>query len=107
VIASGSYPEVITQFATRIHPSVEVIGTRLGWDVNDVASGLIDGPVSYGMVKAARVNEWLNGEPLDLAYGDSDADIHMLLIAKQAVAVHPADKRLAAAARQHGWRVVV
>ncbi len=106
VIASGSYPEVIRKIAARIHPTVEVIGTKIAWGADERVTGRIDGPVSYGETKTERVKAWCNGARLSMAYGDSDADIGMLALAETAVAVCPADKVLARAAAQRGWRVI-
>jgi len=102
VIASGSYQPVVEAFARRLGPGVLALGTPL--EIRDGrATGRLLGPVNVGRAKAERVSEAV-GTP-DLAFGDTIADLPLLLLAKRAVAVDP-DRKLLAAAKKRGFEVL-
>lgn len=103
LIASGTYQQAAEAFATRI--GAEAIATPLQFDSAGCATGRLDGVVSTGEVKAARVRAWLGDDTLLAAYGDTEGDIPMLRIAAQPVAVCP-DAALRAEAIKRGWRIV-
>ncbi len=103
VIASGSYQPVVEAFAQKIGPGVEALGTPLEFEEGR-ATGRLAGPMSVGRVKAERVLELL-GSPPDLAFGDTAADLPLLLLAKKGVAVDP-DPRLLAEAQRRGFEVL-
>lgn len=103
LIASGTYQPVVAAFAERI--GADAIGTGLEFDASGCATGRLLGTVSTGQTKAARVREWLSGDVLIVAYGDTEGDIPMLSMAAQPVAVCP-DAALLAKARASGWRII-
>jgi phosphoserine phosphatase len=68
-------------------------------------TGRLAAPIGTGAPKAARVLDFAAGAELTAAYGDSLADVPLLEVAREAVAVAPDDElRPVAAAR--GWRVL-
>ncbi len=101
VLASGTYQPILDEFASRI--GAEALGTPLEVLAGD-ATGRILGN-NTGATKARRLRERLGDETLELAYGDSDADIPMLELAHTPIAVHP-ERPLLDLARTRGWRVV-
>ncbi|MFC1465685.1 MAG: HAD family hydrolase [Candidatus Brachytrichaceae bacterium NZ_4S206] len=103
LIASGTYQQAAEAFATRI--GAEAIATPLQFDGAGYATGRLDGVVSTGEVKAARVRAWLGNDTLLAAYGDTEGDIPMLRLAARPVAVCP-DAALRAEAIKRRWRIV-
>ena len=102
VLASGTYQPILEVLAERV--GAEAVGTPLEMD-GDVATGQLSGEVNTGEAKLVRLTAWLEGRPLDFAYGDTEADVPMLAHAKSAVAVYP-DTALEAAAHRRGWRIL-
>lgn len=103
LIASGTYQQAAEAFAARI--GGEAIATPIQFDDAGRATGRLDGVVSTGEVKAARVRAWLGNDELLAAYGDTEGDIPMLRLAAQPVAVCP-DAALRAEAVKCGWRII-
>lgn len=103
VVASGTYAPIAARFAARL--GGEAIGTELAFDAEGLATGVFVGTMGTGDEKVARLVAALGGAPLDCAYGDTAADIPMLLMAASAVAVHP-DAELERTARERGWRII-
>ncbi len=103
LIASGTYSQAAEAFANRI--GAQAIGTPIQFDDAGRATGRLDGVVSTGEVKAARVRAWLGDDVLLAAYGDTEGDIPMLRLAQQPVAVFP-DAALRAEAVKRGWRII-
>jgi phosphoserine phosphatase len=103
LIASGAYQRVVELFAERL--GAEAVGTPLAFDAHGRATGRLNGPVSTGQIKAARVRAWLGDDTLVAAYGDTEGDIPMLSLARQPVAVSP-DAALRAKALASGWRIL-
>lgn len=103
LIATGAYQQAAELFAARI--GAEAAGTPLQFDAEGRATGRLDGVVSTGETKAARVRAWLGSDTLLVAYGDTEGDIPMLRLAAQPVAVYP-DTRLRAEATARGWRII-
>lgn len=103
ILASGTYLPIANAFARRAGiPSV--IGTPLA--VREGRSlGRLAGPLNVEGVKAERLRVTLAGETLDMAYGDSLADLPMLQMAKTPVVVYP-DKRLRKIAKEKRWRIL-
>ncbi len=100
VLASGTYQPVLEAFARRLAPGVEALGTPLELREGR-ASGRLAGPVNVGRVKAERVRALLGGPP-DFAYGDTLADLPLLLSARHPTVVDP-DPRLRAEAARRGF----
>jgi HAD superfamily hydrolase (TIGR01490 family) len=79
----------------------------------EVVQGYFSGkplmPYCYGPEKKTRASEFCQSRGYDLAsawyYGDSHADIHIMEAVGNAVCVNP-DKKLQAAAKSRGWKIV-
>jgi phosphoserine phosphatase len=108
VIVSGGYTPVVQAFIAKLRAAgaTDVIdfSTPLRID-NGACTGELAGEVCTGEVKAQRLRPYAERGELLAAYGDTYADIPMLSLAKSGIAVYP-DKRLAAAAKKNGWRVI-
>ncbi|MBI5878122.1 MAG: HAD-IB family phosphatase [Chloroflexi bacterium] len=102
VLASGSYLPVLEAFARRLGAEAIATGFEM---VDGRATGRLTGPMTVGPLKAERLRTALNGDALVAAYGDTAADVPMMQMSAAPVAVAP-DEPLAAAAREHGWRVM-
>ena len=108
VIASGTYQPMLAEFAARLTggPAGPVIG--LGTPL-EMAGGRTTGRlarrVGTGSLKADRVAALAAGAPVRTAFGDSLADVPMLELAREAVAVSP-DRALRALAAARGWRII-
>ncbi len=108
VIASGSFGPVVEAFAQRLSreaggAEVEAIGTPLSAPGGRL-DGTLAGPVNVGDVKARRLHDLLGPERLYAAYGDSLADVPMLLLSDKPVAVYPG-RALRRTASDLGWTV--
>jgi HAD superfamily phosphoserine phosphatase-like hydrolase len=102
ILASGTYQPVLEAFARRI--GAEAVGTPL--EMSDGrATGRTAGPVTTGTRKADAVRRYVAGPIPDRCYGDSAADVPMLEMAREPVAVFP-DHELAAIAVERRWRIV-
>jgi phosphoserine phosphatase len=94
---------VLDLFASRI--GAEAMGT-----VPEMANGTSTGRpqgggMNVGQSKVERLQALLGGQELAMAYGDTLADVPMLRLSKQAVAVHP-DRALHELAVRSGWRIL-
>lgn len=98
ILCSGTYQPILEAFAAKMGLGIEAIGTPVN------QNGQVIEAVNAGEAKAQRLWTYLKAIPLDLAYGDSMADVPMFTLAKQAVAVYP-DGPLEVLAKQKGWRV--
>lgn len=108
-LASGTYQPVLEAFAERLAAEIGVdrivaLGTPLEMR-NGRATGRLAAPIGTGPRKARRVQALAAGAPVVAAYGDSEADLPLLEIAGEAVAVVP-DPGLARVARVRGWRIL-
>ena len=108
VIASGSLEPLVKAFARRLSEAtgrpVQALGTPLEL-ADRRLTGRIVGSVSTGEEKARRVHELLGSERLAVAYGDTGADVPLLLLADAPVAVYP-DETLRRTATELGWAVL-
>ena len=103
VLSSGAYTPILQAFAKRIEAD-DVIGTGLEFSENRL-TGKLAGRINVKNVKARRLQSYLGDDPLHTAYGDTEADVPMLKMAENAVAVYP-DKNLRRTATALGWRVI-
>lgn len=109
VLASGTYQPVLEAFAARLAADIRVdgvvaLGTAL--ELRDGrATGRLAAPIGTGARKARRVEVLAAGAPIAVAYGDSAADLPLLELAREAVAVSP-DRDLARVTTARGWRVL-
>ena len=101
-IAAGGYQPVVEAFARRI--GAEAVGTPLGFS-GGRATGRLVGDVNTGRAKAERLGERVGAGELHAAYGDTSADLDMLGMSENPVAVRP-DPRLRQEALERGWRVL-
>lgn len=103
VLATGAYQPLGEAFARRIGAEA-TIGTPL--EVHDsIVTGLLAGPTASGEAKAAAVRDEAAGGEIVAAFGDTVADIPLLLLATRAVAVAP-DSALRREAAARGWEVL-
>ena len=99
VIASGSYEPIVRIFAKRL--GAEALGTELELDGSRYTGKLTEA-INVQTYKAQKLKTFLNDSPLSAAYGDTEADIPMMMLSEQPVAVYP-DKTLARMAKDLGW----
>ncbi len=102
VICSGAFQPLVDAFAAQA--GFEAIGTPLAWE-DGRATGAVAAPFTFGPLKAERLRAYLGEVPIDLGYGDTDGDLAMLGLARQAVIVdhNPALRR---EAETRGWRIL-
>lgn len=103
ILTSGTYTPIAQAFARRAGLTI-AIGTPLVFDAGK-ATGKVGGALNNKVVKATRLRDYLGTASLDIAYGDTAADIPMLMMSRTAVAVHP-DQELRAMAIRNGWRIL-
>ena len=102
VVASGTYQPVADVFAERI--GAVALGTSM--EVSEGrTTGRLAGEVGTRESKAAAVRAAAGPDRIVRAYGDTAADILMLELADEAVAVAP-DDTLRRTAVTRGWRIV-
>lgn len=98
-IATGMWQPVTEAFAARVG------GKGLGTEVKfEDGRFLLAEEIVHGPHKLAKIKEKLGVERVDVAYGDTAADIPMLEIADHPVAVYP-DETLKAVAIERGWEI--
>ena len=102
VLAAGGYQPVVEAFARRI--GAEAVGTPLEFSGGRATGGLVGG-ANTGVSKAERLRERVNVEELHAAYGDTLADVPMLVMSENPVAVCP-DPGLREEAFRRGWRTL-
>lgn len=101
-LLSGIYQPILDALARRI--DAEAYGTAL--ELRDGrATGRIAGEPNSGATKTQRLREVIGGDALAAAYGDTEADLTMLEVAAEPVAVSP-DRGLRRVALARGWRVL-
>jgi len=104
VLCSATFQPILEAFARRLGEGVVALGTPLEM-VNGVYSGRVLGPVRSGQFKADQLQQFLGGQTLQAAYGDTLPDHPMLELALRPVAVHP-DPKLRQLAVERNWRVI-
>jgi phosphoserine phosphatase len=108
VIASGTYEPMLAGFVARLAggPAGPVIGLGTPLEMaGGRTTGRLAGLVGTGSLKADRVAALAAGAPVRTAFGDSFADVPLLELAEEAVAVAP-DRELRALATARGWRIL-
>jgi phosphoserine phosphatase len=103
IVVSGMFEPILAGFLTYL-PGAEAIGTPLRYE-NDIFCGEIAATLNRGPEKAAQLQRLVTDGPLLAAYGDTAADIPMLALAADGVAVHP-DAPLRKEAAVRGWRIL-
>lgn len=107
-IASGTYQPVLEAFIARLKVGPAGRAAGLGTPLEFVAgrtTGRLAAPIGTGRRKADRVRAWSHGASLEAAYGDSLADVPLLEMAGEPVAVAP-DADLRGLAMTRGWRIL-
>jgi phosphoserine phosphatase len=98
----GAYQPVADAFARRI--GAVAIGTPL--EMKDKwATGRLAGPTNNGQYKADSLRRYLAEMTLEVAYGDTCADLPMLELSQTPIAVCP-EPALRDIANERGWRIV-
>ena len=98
-IATGMWQPTVAHFAARI--GAKGLGTEIEFDNGRIT---LAEPIAHGQDKAKKIRERLGVERIDVAYGDTSADIPMLEMADHPVAVYP-DEKLKAVAQKRGWEI--
>ncbi len=103
VIVSGGYQPMLEAFARRIG-GASALGTPFEM-VGGKATGKLAAPLNVGEEKVHTLQKMLNGQTLDMAYGDTLDDLPMLMMSQTPVAAHP-NPRLTRLAQEKGWRIL-
>ena len=98
-IATGMWQPTVAHFAAHI--GAKGLGTEIKFENGQMT--LVE-PVAHGQDKAEKIGKRLGVERIDVAYGDTSADIPMLEMAHHPVAVYP-DDTLKAVAQERGWEI--
>ncbi len=102
IVSTGAYQPVADAFAQRI--GAVAIGTPLEMK-DERATGRLVGQTNNGQYKADSLRRFLGKMPLEVAYGDTCADLPMLELSQTPIAVCP-EPALRNIASQRGWRIV-
>jgi len=98
-IATGMWQPTVAHFAAHI--GAKGLGTEIKFENGQM---ILAEPIAHGQDKAAKIRKRLGVEHIDVAYGDTSADIPMLEMAHHPVAVYP-DDALKAVAQERGWEI--
>lgn len=98
-IASGGWEPLVQAFAERI--GAQGMGTHMAFRDGQV---MLAEDIAHGQLKINKVLNRLGVTRVDVAYGDTHADILLLEHADHPVAVYP-DEGLKAAALERGWEI--
>lgn len=99
VIATGMWQPTVAHFAAHI--GAKGLGTEIKFENGHMT---LAEPIAHGQDKADKIRKTLGVDHIDVAYGDTAADIPMLEMARQPVAVYP-DKKLKTVALERGWEI--
>ena len=103
IIISAAYQPAVEKFARKI---AQVKTSAIGTPVEITVEGLqLAGPFNSRDRKMHNLLSAIGSRKLDLALGDTFADIPMLEKAENAIAVHP-DRKLKNKARERGWQIM-
>ncbi len=103
IIITGQFEPIVEALLSKME-GVEGIGTPLLYD-EGVFSGEVAGPLNLGERKAEQLEPFLRDGRILAAYGDTVADLPMMLLAKSPVAVYP-DQEMGDEAERRGWRIL-
>ena len=98
-IATGMWQPTVAHFAAHI--GAKGLGTEIKFENGQMT---LSEPIAHGQDKAEKIKRHLGVERIDVAYGDTSADIPMLEMADHPVAVYP-DDTLKAVAQERGWEI--
>ena len=98
-IATGMWQPTVAHFATHI--GAKGLGTEIKFKNGQMT---LAEPIAHGQNKAEKIRKRLDVEHIDVAYGDTSADIPMLEMARHPVAVYP-DDILKSVAQERGWEI--
>lgn len=102
LLVTGVMEPVLAVLAEKL--DVEAVGTPLRYE-NGRFTGEVAAPINTGISKVEQLQPFTREGKIDAAYGDTAADIPMLQIAQNPVAVFP-DKKLRKTAVSHNWRIL-
>lgn len=103
IIISAAYQPAVQKFAGLIGEERTIgIGTAIRIENDKVC---LAEQITSRENKLKKLKDQIGAEQVDLALGDTFADIPLLEDAKEAIAVYP-DQKLLAAARQNNWQVI-
>ena len=85
-IATGMWQPTVARFAAQI--GVKGLGTEIKFENGQMS---LSEPIAHGQDKADKIRKRLGEERIDVAYGDTSADVPMLEMADHPVAVYPDD----------------
>lgn len=106
VLVSGTYEPILRAFALKISEKIDVLGTNIEINKNGRTSGMISGVPNLGKNKVASLVRYLkdNNLYLETAYGDTIADLDMLMLSKSPIAAYPTHE-LKNLATEKGWKI--
>ncbi len=102
LLVTGVMEPVLAILAEKL--GVEAIGTPLQYK-DGIFTGEVAAPINTGIRKVAQLEPFTRNGKIYAAYGDTAADIPMLQLAQNPVAVFP-DKKLRKTALSHNWRIL-
>ena len=102
ILVTGVIEPILTNIAQKLE--IEAIGTPLQYE-DGLFTGELALPFNTGESKVEQLQLIASNGNLLSAYGDTAADIPMLTMCQEAVAVHP-DKALRKTAVAHNWRIL-
>ena len=103
VLVSGQFQPFLDAFVEQVGADAG-IGTPGIWQ-GFRFSGKLAAPFTIGERKTRLLQQFLDGNRLYAAYGDTGPDISMLALSDHPTAVYP-DSDLLRTAKERGWRVV-
>ncbi len=102
LLVTGVMEPVLAVLADKL--GVEAIGTPLQYENGDF-TGEVAAPINTGIRKVKQLEPFARNGKIFAAYGDTAADIPMLQMAQNPVAVFP-DKKLSKTAQANNWRIL-
>lgn len=102
ILVTGVIEPILANIAQKLE--IEAIGTPLQYE-NGIFTGELALPFNTGESKVEQLQLITPNGNLLSAYGDTAADIPMLTMCQEAVAVHP-DKALRKTAVVNNWRIL-